>query len=86
MRVHYDVPCAMVRTCLLMRTDVNLDLTDDGYHDWKFRSSSVYERLDVCMLNTRVTHVLMIPSQIAMLSPQHITLNECGTHTRHVAT
>ena len=64
MRGHYDVPCAMVRTCLLMRTDVNLDLTDDGYHDWKFRSLSGYERLDVCMLNTRVTHVLMIPSQL----------------------
>ena len=58
---------ALMRTCLLMLPNVHLDLTDDGYHDWNFDSWSVYERLDVCILNTRVTHVLVIRSQWSCL-------------------
>jgi hypothetical protein len=54
---------AMTRTCLLMLPNIHLDLTDDGYHDWNFHSWSAYERLNVCILNTCVTHVLMIRSQ-----------------------
>ena len=56
-----------MRTCLLMLPNIHLDLTDDGYHDWNFYSWSVYERLDVCMLNIRVVHVLMIRSQWSCL-------------------
>ena len=58
---------AMVRTCLLMLPNVHDDRTDYGYHDWNFDSWSVYERLDVCISNIRVTHVLMIRSQWSCL-------------------